>query len=667
MAKLDLSQAEFLFQCDALSGVTLLVYQFSGRESLSQSFEFQIDLVCGDPDLDLEAPIDQPACLTLQGRRGDGSRYQRYVHGVIERFVQTGAGARQSRYQATLVPTVKRLAFTRNSRIFQNCSGPEVTQKVLKAGRVPSDWVSAMLHGTYSARDYCVQYQESDLDFICRLWEEEGIFYFFEHDNDKDKLVIGDGRHASATLANYDEIEFRDTPELREECILEFRAESTLRPGATVLRDFKFKQPALEMEASAQADKFADFKMYYFPGEYVDPAAGERLAKLRLAELQCQKNRYIGAGNVRALLPGYKFSLRGHRRSDCNQEYLVVAVEHRGAQPQALGEEGEAAAQMAYENRLVCIPAKVSFRPARDTKRPNISGVQTATVVGPPKEEIFCDEHGRVKVQFHWDREGKKDDKSSCWIRVSQPWGGTAFGGIFLPRVGQEVLIQFIEGDPDRPIIIGRVYNGENPLPYPLPAHKTISTLRTASSPGGQGSNELRFEDAAGTEEIFLHGQLDMATVIERDRTQRFGRDTTDTVGRDRTRHVVRNETVRIGAAFNANVGGNETLSVGGNQVKSVGQNQQEQIGKSRTTHIKEHDSLNIGGTQQITVGGDLSLQVKGNQTLKVQAGKQVIEVSGAVHIKSASEIKLSCGAGSITIEQSGNIVIKGPLVKINS
>lgn len=673
MSKLDLGQAEYLFECSALSEAMLRVFRFRGREHLNQSFEFLIDLVSPNPDVDLDAAIGQPAVLTLLGRHFTGVRYSRYVHGVIERFVQLGAGSRHSRYQAVLVPTLKPLAYSRDSRIFQQKSVPDVTQQVLQDHGVPAATISRMLHGTYAPRDYCVQYQESPLTFIQRLWEEEGICYFFEHERDKDTVVLGDGKHAFPALSAYAHVEVRDQPHLYEEGLFEFRSERSLQPGATVLRDFRFKQPTLDMEASVKGERFAERAMYFFPGEYVDPDIGQKIAKVRLEEQQSQRARFVAAGNVRAMLPGHTFTLSGHRRSECNQDYLIVSVEHSGYQPQALGEEGGDASEPAYQNFVECIPADVPFRPLRLTPMPSIPGVQSAVVVGPPGEEIHCDEHGRVKVQFHWDREGKGDDSSSCWIRVSQPWGGVSYGGLFLPRIGQEVLVQFLEGDPDRPVIVGRVYNGENPLPYSLPEHKTRSTIKSSSSPGGNGYNEFRFEDAAGKEEIWLHGQLDMNTVIERDRTQQFGRDTTDTIGRDhretiardRTRSVGRNESISIGADRTKSIGANQTLSVGANETIAIAGNQATQIDKARRTHIKGNDNLAVDGAQDIAIGGDQAIQIRGAETLKV-TDDQTIEVTGAISIKSATEIKLACGAGSITIEQSGNIVIKGPLVKIN-
>ncbi len=589
MPALDLHQAEFLFHCDALEGTTLHVCEFSGHESLSRPFAFVIELVCDDPNVDLEAPIGQSARLTLTGRLFDGATYPRYVHGVIERFVQIGAGHRQSRYQATLVPALKRLAYTRNSQIFQKQSAPDVSIQVLRADKLGDDQISALLHSNHGVRDYCVQYQESDLDFVQRLWEEEGIFYFFEHQRDVGKLILGDGGHAFSSLDRYPEVRLRDHHHLHEECLTEFRAESALRPGSTVLRDFRFEQPTLDLEASADSDKFSDYKMYFFPGEYADPAMGRELAKLRLEELQCQKSRYVGSGSVRAMLPGYKFTLSGHRRTDCNQEYLITSAWHKGTQPQALATERASQNAPSYTNRIECIPAAVPFRPQRSTPRPSIAGVQTAVVVGPAGEEIHCDEHGRVKVKFHWDRKPGRDDTSSCWIRVSQPWGGAGQGGMFIPRVGQEVVVQFLEGDPDRPLIVGRVYNGENPVPHGLPASKNISTIRSASTPGGGGYNEIKFDDSKGKEELFVHAQFDLNEIVQH----------------------------------------NHSTTVFANQSNHVHQDQSNTVDGKQTETIKKDQTLTVTeGNQDISVvKGHSRLTVKQDRTVTVQNGHHSVEV----------------------------------------
>jgi len=616
MGSLDLNQAEFLFRCPSLQDVELRVFRFSGREVLSQPFDFSIELVADSANLDISAPIGQPASLILVGRLASGNRYKRHIHGIIEEFVQSEAGIRHSRYSVRLVPTIKPLHFTRNSRIFQRKSAPQVTQSVMEQGRVPSDCINTLLHESYSPRDYCVQYQESDLNFVQRLWEEEGIFYFFEHQTDRDKVTLGDGDHAFETLPHYGNVVLRDKPHLFEEGFVQFQSCQALRPGATHLRDFKFKQPGLEMDAEEQAEAFVERQLYYFPGDYVDPSLGKRLAKVRLQEQQCQRARYVGEGNVRSMLPGYKFTLAGHRRRDCNQEYLIVEVQHEGMQPQALAEEAHGVQKPTYRSRVECIPAKVPFRPSRRCTPPAIPGVQTAIVVGPPGEEIHCDEHGRVKVKFHWDRDKKKDDSSSCWIRVSQPWGGAGQGGMFIPRVGQEVVVQFLEGDPDRPLIVGRVYNGENMVPHGLPAAKNISTIRSSSTPGGSGFNEIKFDDSAGNEHVFFHAQKDQREEI----------------------------------------GNNHSIQVGNDQTQIVGGKQTETVKKDcAITNQEGNISITVSqGTYTVTA-------TVGEITFNTTSNLFMVDAQ-AVLIRASQGIRLESGASYVEITPAG-IAVKGPVI----
>ena len=340
MSRLDLEAADFQFHCPALPDAALRVYRFTGREALSEPHEFIIELVSPEPDLDLDAPIGQPARLALRGLLPSGERYERYVHGVIERAVQLSAGPRSSLYQVTLVSVLRKLAQGRDSRIFQGLSVPEVTRAVLLEGKLLQEQIQPLLHGSYAARDYCVQYEESSLDFVMRLWEAEGICFFLEHQADREVLLLGDGPHAFDSLRSgaggCDRLSYRDEPHLYEEGVWELRAETALVPGATVLRDFSFQQPSLDMEVRAQSAEGSAAERYCFPGGYTNPAAGQRLARLRLEEQLCSSHRYCGQSNVRALCPGARFTLSGHRRRACNQEYLIVAVEHSGVQPQAL-------------------------------------------------------------------------------------------------------------------------------------------------------------------------------------------------------------------------------------------------------------------------------------------------------------------------------------------
>jgi type VI secretion system secreted protein VgrG len=458
----------------------------------------------------------------------------------VSRFGQSSERTRLTQYTAELVPKVWLLGHRRNSRIFQELAVPDIIKKVLTDAKIPPDQFKFNLKGKYAEREYCVQYRESDLAFISRLMEEEGIYYWFEHSKDKHVLQMGDATTAHGPIQGDAKVVFHEAtgeePEL--EHIFHFRYSEQVRSGEVVLRDFDFKKPTLDLTAQKAADIHKELQVYDYPGEYTLPSVGTSWSEVRLQELQSARRIGVGKTNCRRFVPGYKFTMEEHARPKLNREYLLTRVHHTGAQVQALKEAAGAAAVNEYRCEYVCIPSDVQFRAPRLTPRPVVHGSQTAIVTGPAGEEIYPDEHGRVKVKFHWDRDPKKDEKSSCWIRVSQNWAGAGWGAMIIPRLGQEVIVDFLEGDPDQPIITGRVYNGDNRVPYGLPGAKTRSTLKSNSSKGGGGSNEMRFEDAKGSEEIYLHGQKDWNIVIENDKTQKIGHDESLDVGHDRTKHV---------------------------------------------------------------------------------------------------------------------------------
>jgi len=631
MGALDLNTAEFTLQTESLDAGLLHVAAFTGREEISRPFAFHIELVSDSPDVDIDAQVGSRATLCLRGRLPSGQPYSRYIQGIVERFEHVGVGIRQSVYQATLVPSLFPLHYTRNARIFQRAATPDIVQSVLKEGGLAGDQIHVLLHSEYAARGYCVQYQESDLNFLSRLLEDEGIFYFFEHTAETDVLVLGDGAHAVSSVPQAEVLSHFDKANLYQEGVQEFRIGVVMRPGRVTLRDFRFKQPGLDMEAKQQSQRFQELEVYQFPGRYVEPGLGSRLARLRMEEIQHDRQRYMGVSNCRALQPGHKFTLQGHRRPDCNQEYLIISVEHEGSQPQAYGEEQASGRsdRPNYQARLTCIPMSVPYRPHRVTPRPAIGGVQTAVVVGPPGEEIHCDDHGRVKVQFHWDRQGQRNDQSSCWIRVSQPWGGAGQGGMFIPRVGQEVVVQFLEGDPDRPLVVGRVYNGENPVPHGLPANKNISTIRSASTPGGGGFNEIKFNDSAGGEELFIHAQKDQNQIIGNNHATSVGVDQSLSVGSNQSSMIGANQSLSVGGNRDAAVKGNESQSVTGSQSVSVNGGQSVAVNGGQGTTVTGGQSISVSGGQSVDVAGGQSTAVSGGQSLNVTGGQSITVAGG--------------------------------------
>jgi type VI secretion system secreted protein VgrG len=406
-------------------------------------------------------------------------------------------------------------------RIFQDKSAVDIVKIILNEHGISGDQVRFSLTKQYEPREYCVQYRETDFDFISRLLEEEGIFYFFQHDKQKHTMILGDASSVHVPIQGKSSVSFRLPAGLveSEEHIYYYHFSNEVKPGAVKLRDFEFKKPRLNLETSSSLGKMPELEVYDYPGRYYKSDRGNHLNKVRLESITYDAKLGQGRSNCRRLTPGFTYSLSEHIQDDLNKSYLITETTHWGEQTQSLeidagaGNDGK-----IYENSFQCIPADVPYRPPKMTPQPIVHGIQTAIVVGPKGEEIYTDEFGRVKVQFHWDREGKSDEKSSCWIRVSHPWAGGNWGGMFLPRVGQEVIVDFIEGDPDRPIITGRLYNGEKKPPYELPSEKTKSVIISNSSKGGGGSNEIRFEDKKGEEEFYIHAQKDKNIKIENNR-----------------------------------------------------------------------------------------------------------------------------------------------------
>jgi len=613
------------FRTEGLPPDALRVYRIKGREEMSRPFCFEVTLVAQTAYLDLHGRIGRPATLTLQGQAPAGARYRREIHGRISSFVQLSGGRRYSQYQAILSPTLFPLGYTRNSRIFRGMSTVEIVEKVLTAGVLEAEQIRKFLHGTYDKRDFCVQYQESDLDFIHRLLEGDGIFYYFVHEGDKDIIVLADGPHAAGEAPQPGRLAYRDHAHLYEPAVHSLQAAVHFRPGTLVLRDYRFKNPKVDLEARRSASDFADHHVYHYPGEYVDEQLGQRLARIRHEELQCQRSRILASSNCPTLLPGHTFHLDGMWRRDLSRDYLLLEVRHDGVQPRALGEEHVGVAEPQYTNEIVCIPSDLAYRPPRVTPKPFILGVQSAVVVGPAGEEIHCDEHGRVKVQFHWDRQGGRNDESSCWIRVSQPWGGAGYGGMFIPRIGQEVLVQFLEGDPDRPVIVGRVYNGENQAPHPLPINKTQSVIMTQTVGHTPGHNELRFEDRAGREEVYLRAERNFTTLVRAD--------------------------------MHTDVHHNSTEKILLNKVSQIGANSEHLVGGSRFTRIAGDDSLTVDGAFRAKIHGEPGA---------------LFEISESCGLRAEAAMTFSVGSSKIVllpdriVITSDKIVIKGGVVKLN-
>jgi len=498
-----------------------------GQEGLSELFAFTV-VVSTDEALAFDDVAGKPATLRIQVDEADEPRF---VHGLVSRIEHVEATRGGFAYRLALVPKVWRLLHRAGARIFQDFTAAEVIGQVFDgAGLAKGDDYKLSLTGTYGKREYCVQYRETDWDFACRLMEEEGIFYYFEQLDERARLVLADAKEGLPDVGGVATLPYRPARGALDDAqhghrVWRFSLAREARPGKVTLRDYDFKKPSLSLEAQKAAALEDHFEIYDYPGSYDSPGSGTTRATVRLDELRALRTAGEGDSPAPQLLPGHCFTLADHTIDDLNRKYLVTRVEHHGVAPREVVDHDEEDTELPYTNHFEVIPQDVLFRPPRATRKPLIHGVQTAVVVGPAGEEIHTDEHGRIKVQFHWDRLGKNDDKSSCWIRVSQMWAGAGWGALFLPRVGHEVVVTFLEGDPDRPLVVGSLYHGTNVPPYPLPAQKTKSTVLSNSSKGGEGWNELRFEDAKNSEEVFLRAQKDWNIVVKNDKTQKIGHD----------------------------------------------------------------------------------------------------------------------------------------------
>ncbi len=659
----------FVLVIDGEEGV-LQVARLSGHEALSELFQFELVAASEDPAIDPAAVVGKAALLTINADTPD----VRYVHGMIARFQQGDAGKKVTLYQVTLVPKVWKLLQRSDCRIFQDKSAPEIVTDVLNGAGLSTSDYRWSLRGTYPKREYCVQYRESDWAFVSRLLEDVGIVHFFEHSDGGHVLVMGDSPAAHTAVSGNATVPF--APQMGAlgggEYVTRVRYGEWMLSGKLELRDWYFATPTLKLEGAASGSAFTDLGLYDHPGGYRDIAEGKARARLRLEERNSQRKVALGASSSARFVPGATFTMSDHPREALNREWLLCRIHHRGFEP-LLAESGDG--EEGYDNEFEAIPSDVPFRPPLVTPRPTIKGVQSAIVVGPAGEEIHVDEHGRVKVQFHWDRLGKEDDKSSCWLRVAQGMAGEGWGALFLPRIGHEVLVHFFDGDPDRPIVAGSVYHGANVPPYPLPAHKTVTTIKSNSTPGGGGSNELRFEDKKGSEEIYLHGQKDWTIAVENDENATIGHDQTRKVTNDRALEVGNNqsekigkdEVVEIGNDRRSTVGHDENASVGHDRVESVGNDHTESIGgnaaisvsKAKTEEVGDDSSESVGKNKKVSAGKDYSIAVSGSMSTKV-GSDQRIEVELKRELVVGEKITITCGDTKVTIAKNGDVKVEG-------
>jgi type VI secretion system secreted protein VgrG len=642
----------------SLGETTLLLERFSGAETLSQPFEFKLTMLSTNFSVDIKSLLRTSTTITII--MADGT--SRYFNAVFASLVQAKAGAdikgkpvktgisnpdeEMAVYEAIVVPKFWFLGLDSDCKIFQNMTVQAIVEQVLKAKGV-TDY-SFRLNGTYPTREYCVQYRESSLTFISRLLEEEGIFYFFEHSDTKHTMVFADKSSMLPACPGQATAEYSygsdGWVEEGVEGVATLERIEAAFTGKAALTDYNFETPSTSL-MSTLAD--SNEEVYDYPGEYSTKSDGQRYVQIRLEEREALQFVVNGTSRCRAFRPGVYFKLKGHFRKDTNQDYFLTSVVHT-AFDSTYRQNKEKSHD--YKNSFTAIPKTVSYRPRRDTPRPIVHGLQPALVVGVSGEEITVDKYGRVKVQFYWDRLGKKNENSSCWIRVSQIWAGKNWGWMTIPRIGQEVLVDFLEGDPDRPIIVGRVYNADQMPPWTLPDNQTQSGILTRSTKGGSAdtANYLQFEDKMGSEQINVWAQKDMNTTVENNDTQLIKNDRTINVNGKHTETIVKDTTIEI-------TQGNHSTTVDtGNQsitIKTGNQTTEIDTGNQSTT-------LKLGN-QSITLN-------TGSQSTQLDLGNISMNCDvGSISMEAMTSITLTVGANSITIDQTG-VTVEGMMITIS-
>jgi type VI secretion system secreted protein VgrG len=642
-----------------------------GREAISDCFEYRIGLISDDLEIAPADLLGKLAIVTVEGQDG-----KRHFTGAVTEFRLGGLRDGRAQYQATLRPWLWCLSTSTDNRIFQAKSVVDIIEEVLKD--YPDVDYVLRLTGSYKPRDYCVQYGETDLNFVRRLMEGEGIWYFFEHGDDGHKLILTDANAQLKPVEGGGKLLFRPETVIGfrdRDCITAWSPRTAVVPGTWSQQDYDFTKPAVDLMAKSagpMGHTLDGGESYTYPGIHATISRGEALALIRREEEQAPHVRIEAQAHARMLHAGCVVTLEDHPRGDQNDDYIVLSCEWRVWDDHFLGgSQGE-----GLEALLLLQPLAQPYRPPRLSPHPRMKGPQTAVVVGPAGSEIFTDEYARVKVQFHWDRLGRKDENSTIFVRVSSAWAGAGWGFIQIPRIGQEVIVDFLEGDPDQPIITGRVYNAAQMPPYALPANATQSGWKSNSSPGGGGFNEMRFEDKKGDEEVYFQAEKNHVELVKNDETRTIGHDwvedvgndATQSVGHDRTESVANdksvsvgnNRTVSIGVNDDETVGSNRSLTVGANEVIGIGANSDETIGANHSQTVGASQTLTVAATRTRAVGGAETVGVGGAQVIGVGAARSVTVAADQTHTVGSDDTWAVASKQGITVGSDRSVTVGG-------
>ena len=619
-----------------------------GSEYISDLFKYTLALTAQDSAVDFTKMLGQKVTVIIEFYNEN----KRYINGVVTKITQAGNENIHTTYFVEIKPWLWELTLTADSRIYQEKSTLEIIKSIFQEMGF-TDFKDSTTQ-TYNARTYCVQYHESAFDFVNRLMEEDGIFYFFEHTDSAHTLILADDKDAHVSCPGLTEAKMQTSSFVNDEVIVSSFFEQQLTSNQYAVEDYNFEMPATDLLASAKVDNGNTYKVYEYPARYSESSDGEQISKKRLDSCMWNKKILKGESRCRAFIAGYKFKVTQHQRDDVNAEYVLNSLTI-------------SADQKKYTNEYEAFPADVQYRATRITPKPRIHGTQTALVVGKSGEELWTDKYGRIKVQFYWDQLGKKDENSSCWIRVAQTWAGKSWGALFTPRIGMEVVVSFLEGDPDQPLITGCVYNAAQTLPYTLPTDQNKSTILSRSTKSGSAGNEMRFDDTKDSEEFFMHAQKDMNIIVENERTSTI-KESNETLlvqKGDRTVKVEKGKEIH-------EVQDTRSVTVTGNETHTD---------KADFTHkVTGNYTLNVDGNLTITVKGsisiksDMDISEKAGTTFSTEAGTSISNKAGTTFDNKASVAMTNDGGINLTDKASAMVKIdagamleaKGGIIKLN-
>lgn len=640
----------------ALADDVLLFAGMTGSEALGRLPQWSVRLLSKEDSVRIADVLGKPMTVLLATNE-DGD--VRPFNGIVTRFVGTGWSGEFASYEATLHPWLWLLTRSSNCRIFQDLSVPDIVKQVCAAYGGVAVLSVTSLSGSYPALPYCVQYRETDYAFVCRLLEQAGIYFYFTHALNQHTMVLADSYSAHQPIPGYEGLKFARAAReggWAEESVSHWSAGGEIAASKVVLNDFDFEKAGsclsggLLVSSTIEAGfDQAAYEMFDYPGNYSVAADGTALARAGIEGLHGQCESITAVTDARGLHPGGLFTLAEHPRDDQNRDYLVTSASYTVTGNGYVSGEGG----FGFECRIGAIGKEHPYRPARTCRKPCIHGPQTAIVVGKAGEEIWTDQYGRVKVQFHWDRAGKEDETSSCWVRVAQGWAGKGWGAMAVPRIGMEVVVSFLEGDPDRPLVTGCVYNSDAMPPYALPAGQTRSTLKSQSSKGGEGFNELRFEDKKGAEEVFMHAERDFLRVVKNNDALKVGFETADKG--DQTVDIKNDQTVKIGH--------DQVETIDNNQTHSIKRDQTVDIGGDQALSVDGKQAVKVGTTIVIEAGTSIELKV-GGSSIKIEAAKITIK-SPEIEVAADANAKVKAGA-MMEIKSGAVMTIAGALVQIN-